>query len=134
ELFSRNSDDEKEKSHTTAQADTQGAYEFGRLEPGRYTLIIIQPNGDRGLIHGVEVQEGKTTQAPILKFQRAANRTGLKIQGEVLLPDGKQASSATLNLRTTRTYMSTTSNNGKISLDLSGEEGDPIQLTVSLAG
>ena len=83
-------------SNSSTQSD--GAYELRNLLPGKYVVTIATRRGQAILICGVEVTAGKTTAVADTVVPSRGGVSGQAIKGVVLLPDGKPAANASVNL------------------------------------
>ena len=81
----------------SANIGINGCYELKQLRAGKYVLTISAPQGEAAIIYGLEISEGKSVTVPDLKFPNPMTSIN-KINGKVLLPDGKPAIGTDLRL------------------------------------
>jgi protocatechuate 3,4-dioxygenase beta subunit len=79
----------------TAAAGQDGQYELKRLAPGRYVLLLSLPMNRIGIVHGIEVKEGRKTEAPDLVVPGADQaQPQVSFRGTVVSQDGKPLAQA----------------------------------------
>jgi len=82
-----------------SQSQENGRYVLKNLVPGRYAVCINNAGlGQQVMIFGLEVSAEKTTQAPEAIVPATTRPVTQEIKGTVLLPDGKPAQGARVNL------------------------------------
>lgn len=120
------------------RVQNDGSYTLSDIAPGKYTLYITGSTNQAGLIHGLEVKDGETTNAPDLKLPegaRSVSSSRQRIQGEAKGPDGKPIPAGTGVVF----YDSGHSNrsnfsNGKFSFGWPSSYGQPVRLVLSASG
>lgn len=117
----------------------KGRFEFRRLIPGLYTLVMVKDRELAGVLHGVDVAAGKLAQAPVFRLAGPEGPAARgQLSGVVLLPDGKPAEGASVRLvcRGSRGYTLETrcQDGGAFSFRADDLRGPPARLLVYLSG
>lgn len=87
-----------------AASNSEGRYEIKGLAPGDYAMVAMLPQGRLALVWGVKAEEGKTAEAPEVKLPETDKSAGgqtaatVKLNGIVLMPDGKPAEQGQITL------------------------------------
>ena len=134
--FSNWEDENTAKAKMTGDK-TPGSFEIKPLAPGKYSLCIWKNRNEQellGVVHGIEVVEGKAVVVPDFVLPRPAGLKGKsQVSGTVVDPDGKPVENATLTLLAGSTQNTTRSSAGKFEFE-SVELVQPARLIAGLEG